>query len=302
MLPVIIQSGPSNFLRKSKNSPKINSSDNSGFGPRHHAILLAGSPSTDEPQEHDNMFDFERLRSALPAQPNEDGQWPARSPLSSISESIGNTPPPAPFLPTISLRSPVSPPQRLPRRSVLDSSAVLRREMTGTSSNVNRRMIQIQDLLSNYPSTDFVASPVSTSSPDVVDSTESEIRALIRQRRTDPISLSSIEETVRRARQGLGRSLDAQTSTRNVNNPSEPITTSSHIPPRIPPYRAARRSNPSAQSPVSGRLSTLSNMGSMHNFSNPASPFQFASALLPQETVSGSSLRTSSRNLLATIS
>lgn len=285
--------------------------------PRHDAIMLTGSMFDDSGESSDEPFEVERLRGALPAMEGRDlerqsdsarsslyldfvrendmSDVPSRysrlplAPLGSISEST--TPPPAPAPPPLILNSPISPP-RLPRRSLLESGLLRRRELSDDPSTTTGRRVAA---LEAAGSSNYAESPVAMSGSDELltlplsaERDFEHLRSIVRQRRSDPGVSARVDlllENIRRTNADRPtRSLDTPNAPRNGSqNTSNPTPRTSYG------SRRFRYSRPtSMQSPVSSssdRLSLLSNF-SIQNLPTPTSSILSHPPLLFDEPLS----------------
>ncbi|KIY67504.1 hypothetical protein CYLTODRAFT_422461, partial [Cylindrobasidium torrendii FP15055 ss-10] len=165
------------------------------LSPPHASIFLAGSPAPTEDElpvmDPEITNEQDRNRSLSPL----DSHW-ARS-LTSIIEGSGYTPPPAPHLRAIELRSPASPPQRLPstRFTLLEQN--MRRPLSSTMNAGWRPLATMRP--------DFVDSPVTFSPPSHFGSLNAESHNLRQQ--SEPTALFRFEE-FRSGVLAVSRSLD----------------------------------------------------------------------------------------------
>ncbi|KAK0208884.1 hypothetical protein DFS33DRAFT_1306180 [Desarmillaria ectypa] len=284
--------------------------------PRHDAIMLTGSMFDDSGESSDEPFEVDRLRGALPAMEGRDLERqsdPARSslyfnlvrendisdvpsrysrlplaPLGSISEST--TPPLAPAPPPLILNSPISPP-RLPRRSLLESGLLRRRELSDDPSTTTGRRVATLEAASSNNYTD---SPVAMSASDELltlplsaERDFEHLRSIVRQRRSDPGVSARVDLLLENIRRTNGdrptRSLDSPNARNGSQNASNPTPRTSYG------SRRFRYSRPtSVQSPVSpssDRLSLLSNF-SIQNLPTPTSSILSHPPLLFDEPLS----------------
>lgn len=279
--------------------------------------MLTGSMFDDSGESSDEPFEVERLRGALPAMEGRDlerqsdsarsslyldfvrendmSDVPSRysrlplAPLGSISEST--TPPPAPAPPPLILNSPISPP-RLPRRSLLESGLLRRRELSDDPSTTTGRRVAA---LEAAGSGNYAESPVAMSGSDELltlplsaERDFEHLRSIVRQRRSDPGVSARVDlllENIRRTNADRPtRSLDTPNAPRNGSqNTSNPTPRTSYG------SRRFRYSRPtSMQSPVSSssdRLSLLSNF-SIQNLPTPTSSILSHPPLLFDEPLS----------------
>ncbi|PBL00455.1 hypothetical protein ARMGADRAFT_1072810 [Armillaria gallica] len=285
--------------------------------PRHEAIMLTGSMFDDSGESSDEPFEVERLRGALPAMEGRDferqsdsarsslyldfvrendmSDVPSRysrlplAPLGSISEST--TPPPAPAPPPLILNSPISPP-RLPRRSLLESGLLRRRELSDDPSTTTGRRVAA---LEAAGSSNYAESPVAMSGSDELltlplsaERDFEHLRSIVRQRRSDPGVSARVDlllENIRRTNADRPtRSLDTPNAPRNGSqNTSNPTPRTSYGSRRFRYSRPTSMQSP--VSPSSDRLSLLSNF-SIQNLPTPTSSILSHPPLLFDEPLS----------------
>ncbi|KAK0198975.1 hypothetical protein F5146DRAFT_1021652 [Armillaria mellea] len=285
--------------------------------PRHDAIMLTGSMFDDSGESSDEPFEVDRLRGALPAMEGRDlerqsdsarsslyldfvrendmSDVPSRysrlplAPLGSISEST--TPPPAPAPPPLILNSPISPP-RLPRRSLLESGLLRRRELSDDpSTTTGRRVAALEAAGSSNYADSPVAMPGSDELLTLPLSAERDfehLRSIVRQRRSDPGVSARVDlllENIRRTNADRPtRSLDTPNAPRNGSqNASNPTPRTSYGSRRFRYSRPTSMQSP--VSPSSDRLSLLSNF-SIQNLPTPTSSILSHPPLLFDEPLS----------------
>ncbi|PBK76677.1 hypothetical protein ARMSODRAFT_948502 [Armillaria solidipes] len=285
--------------------------------PRHDAIMLTGSMFDDSGESSDEPFEVDRLRGALPAMEGRDlerqsdsarsslyldfvrendmSDVPSRysrlplAPLGSISEST--TPPPAPAPPPLILNSPISPP-RLPRRSLLESGLLRRRELSDDPSTTTGRRVAA---LEAAGSSNYADSPIAMSGSDELltlplsaERDFEHLRSIVRQRRSDPGVSARVDlllENIRRTNADRPtRSLDTPNAPRNGSqNTSNPTPRTSYGSRRFRYSRPTSMQSP--VSPSSDRLSLLSNF-SIQNLPTPTSSILSHPPLLFDEPLS----------------
>lgn len=178
-----------------------NREGNLELSPAHAAIFLTGSPppNDDELPMMDPELTNEQGRYSRSLSPL-DTHW-ARS-LTSIIEGSGYTPPPAPHLRAIELRSPTSPPQRMPttRLTLLEQNMRRREPFETPSSAINTGWRPLATLRP-----DFVDSPIAFSPPSQFASLGAESHNLRHQ--SEPTALFRFEE-FRSSVLAVSRSLD----------------------------------------------------------------------------------------------
>ncbi|KAK0466386.1 uncharacterized protein EV420DRAFT_827679 [Desarmillaria tabescens] len=299
--------------------------------PRHDAIMLTGSMFDDSGESSDEPFEVDRLRDALPAMEGRDigrQSEPARSnlyfdfvrendipdvpsrysrlplaPLGSISEST--TPPPAPAPPPLILNSPISPP-RLPRRSLLESGLLRRRELSDDPSTTTGRRVAALEAAgsSNYADSPVAisASDESLSLPLSAERDFEHLRSIVRQRRSDPGVSARVDLLLENIRRTNGdrptRSLDTPNARNGSQNTSNPTPRTSYGSRRFRYSRPTSMQSP--VSPSSDRLSLLSNF-SIQNLPTPTSSILTHPPILfdePLSYVQPSDSNSQSRNVL----
>lgn len=242
------------------------STERSEFAPNHEAIVLTGSHTEDGNRtRRPNLpaVALERLRQfeiELSQVLEGEGERPSRPARPSLN-TLSNSEQPS----WVVLNSPVSPlRQNLPRRSLLESQVIRRRELSEDSSTFHGRHVAAREA---------AASSNSTELPRRFERDLEIFRSLTRQRRSEPVNSS--ENTPRTEIDRNTRSLDVNVlrGTQLTTSPTaiRGLVNFNNFRNRRPLRTDSRQpSTPSSGSQMADRLSLLSNL-SVQNLSTPTS-------------------------------